>query len=261
MTHDPAPRSAETPAVVGDPALSALDRELSAIQFRERASFEAELRVSLRRARRSRERLSLSAALAAAAVLLLAPTQLTDGPGKPGAADVATRPVFIVDENGATGLYLVIAGDGRVLRVGAGQPGEAPATPRTAGAGNVFACHFDAREGRCGPGASVTASPASPRLANGPFAYRDICCDIREPGHGGEGVLTVSGLREPALFVFVYEDVNDDGRLSAGDRLRARVHPSGGGPDDAHYAFGSRSGRISGRTSASPARPMAAVVY
>lgn len=254
------PRPTAPRGIRDEPELAALDRELRGIEFRERASFEAELRASLRRAGRPRKRSHIPAAVGVTLALLLASTQLTDGRrgGRPAGAEAA--PVFIVEGSpAAAGLYLAVAADGRVLRVG---PGHFPLTrtkSRNAGGGDTFACLFDIQEARCGPGAAVVGRAGS-RLAGGPFVYRDLCCDVEERGRR-EGVLTISAMREPALFVFVYEDANGDGRLSTGDRLRARVHPSESEPDEALYANGSRPGPGDTRHARSESRSMAAVVY
>ena len=233
-----------------EPELAELDRVLRAIRFRERASFASELQRRLRGSKTTgSRRVRLAPAAVAAAAIGLGLLQVTNGPWRPvkGPEGTISRPVLVCpgDEEWAgactvqrasgseAALYLTVNQAGTVLQLEQEQ-----SSGSTVGYSQAaFACAFDIERALCGPPAIVASSGLGLRLALGPFIYRDVCCAGSPDGSKGrDGVLTVSGLRETVVFVFVYDDVNSDGRLSAGDRLRLRMHPPGPRPQQPLYA-------------------------
>ncbi len=251
-----------------DPELAELDRELRAIRFRERASFASELEDRAHQPAEGAPRRSRLIPVAAAVAAIVAAiglgfVQLADGPWGPWGAGntrrVASRPVVVgVDAQPEAALHLAVNDAGTVLQIersrSAGRVGDSQA---------AFACAFDIERALCGPSAIVAASGLTLRVADGPFVYTDLCCARPTEGNKGrEGVLTVSGLLDPVLFLFLYDDINGDGELSAGDRLRLRMHPPGPSSPPSRYA--TRDNMVGAGTGAAPRsaeRPMSVVVY
>ncbi len=244
-----------------DPELAELDRELRAIRFRERASFASELEDRVHQPAEGAPRRSrLIPVAAVVAAIGLGFVQLADGPwGAANTRRVASRPVVVgVDAQPEAALYLAVSDAGTVLQIersrSAGRVGDSQA---------AFACAFDIERALCGPAAIVAASGLTLRVADGPFVYTDLCCTRPAEGNKGrEGVLTVSGLLDPVLFLFLYDDVNGDGEFSAGDRLRLRMHPPAPSSPLSRYATRDNMvGAGAGVAPRSAERPMSVVVY
>lgn len=232
---------------VRDPKLRPLDRELREIEFRERASFEAELRARLAGGRSTPHPAGRPARAAGAVIAALLIGLLVSGDAdrtRPRASDM-TRPVLIGPADvagGSAGLHLAVGEHGRVLAVGA-RPLE-PGSPDlltlvSSSGGAAFVCSFDSDRARCGPPGALLDEERAP-VVRGPFIYRDICCDRREFTGPREGVLTVTGLRDAVTYVFLYVDRNGDGRLTSGDRLRMRAHPQTDRIEPPRYANADR---------------------
>lgn len=246
------------PEPVQDRELADLDRELLAIGFRERASFDAELRAQLRSPLPEQPRMwrmtgkrrrGLALVMAAIAALLTrgdAPAGLDAGSGGGTPVLIAEREEADVSRVASKGLYLAVSRVGRVLVVADSAPPDPPNRVPTDPLGvasdifldgTAFACAFSAERARCGvPEALIDGQ--GPELAHGPFVYRDVCCGRRDPTRPREGALTITGLRDAVAFVFLYVDANGDRRLTPGDQLRVRMHPRASELETPLYADG-----------------------
>jgi hypothetical protein len=214
---------------IRDPDLKEIDRELRNIDFVERASFGVELRARLREARARTPRRRHGAAVAVAA-LALALLPLTDSPLTTGEhpASLESGPALLIHDHGGSSraLYFAVSESGVVVDLETTPIPEQPSGTHFVtddGARTAFVCMFEEAGSLCGPPDVLNYESGAPL---GPLVYRDVCCRSAENDAARAGILTISGLRESVIFVFLYEDVNDDGRLSSGDRLRLRAHPS-----------------------------------
>lgn len=248
-------RDRPKPEPVKDRELEDLDRELLAIDFRERASFDVELRAQLRspipehRPVTGARRRGLALVMAALAALWIrgdAPRDFNAGSGNGAPVLIAERDGSDVARVAAVGLYLAVNDVGRVLMVADSAPPDPPDRVPTDPLGvahdifrdgTAFACAFTAERARCGVPEALIGG-RGPELARGPFVYRDVCCGRRDPTRPREGALTITGLRDAVAFVFLYVDANGDRRLTPGDRLRVRMHPRASELETPLYADG-----------------------